>query len=152
MTTKEQERKALGEIRKIVAELGEGSYIGTAFEGCFEIAEDNIKNDFGCSMKNRAEDAELRVSFCEAEISELKGKLAEYREETDIKDTKIENLEARVAHLEKRRDELLKQVEEGADTAVQNWNKFREQQDRADMAEAEIVRLKAKLYDLLVKD
>lgn len=53
--TKEQERKALEKIKKIVEELGEDSYIGMAFEGCFEIAEENIENDFGCSMKQRAE-------------------------------------------------------------------------------------------------
>lgn len=58
MTTKDQERKALEKIRKIVEELGEGSYIGMAFEGCFEIAEENIENDFGCSWKQRAERAE----------------------------------------------------------------------------------------------
>lgn len=33
MTTKEQERKALAQIKKIVESLGEGSYIATAFEG-----------------------------------------------------------------------------------------------------------------------
>lgn len=58
MTTKEQERKALERIRKIVEELGENSYIATAFEGCFEIAEENIENDFACSMKQRVESAE----------------------------------------------------------------------------------------------
>lgn len=57
MTTKEQERKALERIRKIVAELGENSYVATAFEGCFEIAEENIENDFACSMKQRWESA-----------------------------------------------------------------------------------------------
>ena len=46
MTTKEQERKALAKIKAIVEELGPDSYIGTAFEGCFEIAADNIGNDF----------------------------------------------------------------------------------------------------------
>jgi len=55
MTTKEQERKALEKIRKIVAEPGENSYIATAFEGCFKIAEENIENDFACSMKQRAQ-------------------------------------------------------------------------------------------------
>ena len=56
--TKEQERKALEKIRKIVEEIGGAeSYIGMAFEGCFEIAEENIENDFGCSMKQRAEQA-----------------------------------------------------------------------------------------------
>lgn len=60
--TKEQERKALEKIKKIVEELGEDSYIGMAFEGCFEIAEENIENDFGCSMKQRAEHAEKEAA------------------------------------------------------------------------------------------
>ena len=37
--TKEQERKVLEQIRKMVEELGTDSYIAMAFEGCFEIAE-----------------------------------------------------------------------------------------------------------------
>lgn len=57
--TKEQELKALAQIKQIVSSLGGAeSYVGMAFEGCFEIAEDNIGNDFGCSMKQRAEAAE----------------------------------------------------------------------------------------------
>lgn len=144
--TKEQERKALEKIRKIVEDLGGAdSYIGMAFEGCFEIAEENIENDFACSMKQRAESAEK-------ENSDLREKLAEAREDEGIKDTKIENLEAHVEQLETRRDELLKQVSDGADATIQNWNMFREQEDRAEVAEAEIVKLKAKLYDLLVKE
>ena len=55
IATKEQERKALEKIRKIVDELGEGSYLAMAFEGCFEDAEENIANDAGCSWKQRAE-------------------------------------------------------------------------------------------------
>ncbi len=51
--TKEQERKALANIKKIVEELGEGSYIGMAFTGCFETAESNIENDFADSMQHR---------------------------------------------------------------------------------------------------
>lgn len=36
MVTKEQERKALEQIKKIVDSLGADSYIATAFDGCFE--------------------------------------------------------------------------------------------------------------------
>jgi len=61
MTTKDQERKALDQIREIVAALGSDSYLAIAFEGCFEIAEENIQNDFGCSMKQRAESAEKKA-------------------------------------------------------------------------------------------
>lgn len=57
MTTKEQERKVLARIKKMVESLGEDSYIGTAFEGCFEIAEENIEDDVVCSMKQRYENA-----------------------------------------------------------------------------------------------
>ena len=63
MTTKEQERKALAQIKKIVEGLGEGSYIGMAFEGCFEIAEENIENDFGCSMKQRVDKANEDAAY-----------------------------------------------------------------------------------------
>lgn len=73
--TKEQERKALEKIRKIVEELGEDSYIGTAFEGCFEVAEENIENDFACSMKQRAESAEKAMHSSHNKITELKAEL-----------------------------------------------------------------------------
>ena len=53
--TKEQERAALAQIREIVAGLGEDSYVGKAFEGCFDMAETNIDCDFMDSMKERAE-------------------------------------------------------------------------------------------------
>ena len=62
MTTKEQERKALEKIKKIVDELGADSYIKTAFEGCFEIADENIEYDAAFSMKERAEIAEREAS------------------------------------------------------------------------------------------
>lgn len=75
IATKEQERKALEKIRKIVEELGEDSYIGTAFEGCFEVAEENIENDFACSMKQRAESAEKAMHASHNKVSELKTEL-----------------------------------------------------------------------------
>ncbi|KAB0577207.1 hypothetical protein EI53_01229 [Fusobacterium naviforme] len=104
MTTKEQERKALDKIRKIVEELGENSYIGMAFEGCFEIGEENIENDFGCSMKQRAETAEKNAEefkkageyyAAEAEryqkqVEELKGKTLTTAEAGEIKAILIE--------------------------------------------------------------
>ena len=58
MATKEMERKALDKIRKIVSELGDDSYVATAFEGCFEVADRNIDNDWLCSLLQRAESAE----------------------------------------------------------------------------------------------
>lgn len=77
LATKEQERKAIEKIRKIVEELGEGSYVGTALEGCLQDAESNIEFDFGDSMKRRWEHAEAQLKVAKGKIADLENKLAE---------------------------------------------------------------------------
>lgn len=64
MTTKQQELKALEQIKEIVAGLGEDSYIAAAFDGAFEIAEANIKNDFVDSITDK-------IKFRDREIEKL---------------------------------------------------------------------------------
>ena len=97
MTTKEQERKALEKIRKIVADLGENSYVGMAFEGCFEVAEENIENDFGCSMKQRAEAAEKKVETLELDNRDLRLSINRIKAEDS---TTITRLEEKIARLQ----------------------------------------------------
>lgn len=75
--TKEQERKTLAQIKKMVADLGSDSYIATAFEGCFEIAEKNIENDFACSMKQKYEAANEKATNFEAQASKYKKRVEE---------------------------------------------------------------------------
>lgn len=83
MTTKEQERKALAQIRKIVDGLGEDSYIGMAFEGCFEIAAENIENDFGCSMKQRADKAQEGADYYKRAAETFSAEAVKLREENE---------------------------------------------------------------------
>lgn len=99
MTTKEQERKALEQIKKIIAGLGEDSYIGTAFEGCFEIAEQNIEDDFAFSMKQRWEKAEKDSEYFHeianheaAEIKRLEQEVQELKEDCKALNDRIHNL------------------------------------------------------------
>lgn len=66
---KEQERKALAQIRKIIDELGKDSHIAAAFDGCFAIAEDNIEKDRVYSMKQRAEAAEKKAADAFSTVS-----------------------------------------------------------------------------------
>ncbi len=75
MATKEQERKALAQIRKIVDGLGESSYIGCALEGCLGIAEDNIENDWACSMKQQRDIEAKRAVELGYEVDDLRKKL-----------------------------------------------------------------------------
>lgn len=70
MPTKEQERKALAKIEKILEELGnnpENSYVCRAFQGCVEDARENIDFDFANSQKDRADDLEKKLAQANAE-------------------------------------------------------------------------------------
>lgn len=86
MTTKQQEREALAKIQMIIAGLGEDSYVGAAFEGCIDLAAQNIDNDFLDSMKGRAKCWEKKTEELISEILDLKEAL--YRA-----DKKAERLE-----------------------------------------------------------
>lgn len=105
--TKQQEREALEKIKAIVESLGPDSYIGTALEGCFEIAEQNIENDFACSMKQRVEAVVVENSRLKEKVKELEEKLAESEKDyeaadeaahlvADRKDAEISRLKALV--------------------------------------------------------
>lgn len=113
--TKDQERKALERIQKIVEALGENSYVGTALEGCLEDASVNIENDFMQSMKGRYEtaikDAEhfqvaanhfsAEVDKLEQEVKDLKRRLLPPDDITDIQML----IETRVAEAENKKKE-----------------------------------------------
>jgi DNA repair exonuclease SbcCD ATPase subunit len=127
MTTKAEERKALEQIKKIIESLGPNSYIATAMDGMIEDAEENIECDFAMSWKERAKDAETKAKV--------------------------------FSERAKAYDELKKNHE----TLLKDFNQIRiekfEAENRAGCAESkmvemkeEIVHLKAKLYDLMVKD
>ena len=103
--TKEQERKVLEQIRKMVEELGVDSYIAMAFERCFEIAESNIDNDFGCSMKQRTESAERK-----AETAAQREKAAE--KDRDYFQKEASRLSGIVEELEEEKRNLAKEQRE----------------------------------------
>lgn len=107
ISTKEQERKALEQIKTIVDGLGEDSYIRTAFDGAFEDAENNIKDDAAYSMKARYEFSEKQLEKALEEIKQLKEKLAKSKadleaahstaiENSKQKDKEVNSLKARV--------------------------------------------------------
>ena len=102
IATKEQELKAVEKIRKIVESLGTDSYVGTAMEGVLEIAEENIQNDFACSMKNRAELAERELKDTSSRLS---GKINELQ-------NTIEHLQIEKNGLQAVNTRLLNELEE----------------------------------------
>ena len=140
MATKEQERKALARIRKIVAELGEDSYLATAFDGAWEIAEENIENDFANSTKfyvdkyngtdSRAVAAENKIRELTAELEFQKGE-AEFHKKAYVEKNKDYNVAC------EKIEELVKARQDA--------------EERVEALELETMKLKAKLYDLMMK-
>lgn len=129
MTTKEQERKALEKIRKIVEELGEGSYVGTAFEGCFEIAEENIANDWACSMKQKAEAAEKEAEYFHTIANNEANEIGKLEAEAETRKDEIYFLQNTVDDLVKQRgkaeEEALRERKEVVVETVDNNNEVK---------------------------
>lgn len=100
--SKQQERDALDQIRAIMDTLGPDSYLATAFAGCFEDAEENIKNDFACSMKQRLESAEAKRIEAELGYNRLVDKLAESEKALEAARTDIEKKDEEIAALNAR--------------------------------------------------
>lgn len=151
-TTKAQERKALEQIRKIVESLGEDSYVGTAFEGCFADAEDNIENDFAMSMKGRWQEAENKVKqykdIRDGLAEENKGLRDAYKEATERIESKNEALNS-----------LQEDCNYWRDHCKEAQSNYYNEEARCDTLEAkikeqeqQILELKAKLYDYMVKE
>ncbi len=131
--TKEDEREALKKIRDIVVELGEDSYVGTAFMGVFELAEENIENDFACSAldwKVAKEQARQELLTVEATLSEK---------------------EERVEKLSYLYDETYKRFREQECRAIKAEEKLNKANELVKVQADEIIRLKAKLYDLMTE-
>lgn len=89
MTTKDQERQAIEKIRKIVEGLGENSYVGFAMEGVLELAEENIREDTACSMKERAEIAWERA---DKENKDLKKEVEDLKKTVEKRGATISEL------------------------------------------------------------
>lgn len=147
--TKQQERDALAKIRQIVDTLGPESYLAIAFEGCFDLAAENIENDWGCSMADRVRRAEKRAAELEDKLTES---VKDYEAAHAAAHAVAEEKDAEIAKL---KDQLAKMQE------TARWNGQRcdeeatvagEAQRRAEAAEAEVIRLKAKLYDYMTKE
>ena len=121
--------------------LGEDSYIAMAFEGCFEIAEENIQNDWGCSMKQRAESAEKKVEELEKLLKETNDRLNRTIKALNINN---ENATSEINRLQDEIKELNKKLlseDDLTDCSQLVFEKEYEAEQEAKEAAAKIVEL-----------
>lgn len=142
-TTKQQERVALEKIRKIVADLGELSYIGTAMLGVWEIAEENIEYDSGVSAREKWEHTAAEASELRNKVRELEQDLCETRK---IANEQLDRVDRLREDLDREREcsAMCKQERDDAQDEAKSL--------AADLERSgfQIMELKAKLYDHIV--
>ena len=140
MASKDDERKALRQIRNIVDKLGEDSYIKTAFNGAFGLAEINIEDDAAFSTSWYIDKVHLLqrdVPCYEKRIAEEKGIKEQLAKEIDCHKETIHNQEDEITELMVRiTNDSKANVQEVNDKNVQISN-----------LAYQITALKAKLYD-----
>ena len=93
--TKKQERETLEKIKAMVAELGPQSYLKTAFEGVYEVAEMNIDEDAAYSFPGR-------VNILEEQLREMGSKYNAARSDVEV-------LRSQLDHAQEQADALKKQ-------------------------------------------
>ena len=136
--TKEEELKAVEKIEKIIHSLGAESYVGKALEGCLDVARRNIEDDAWDSYKATSEYwcrewEKERSNFVDAHTDAENWKAdAEYYKE---------RFESTKASLEEEREELAR-----SESHVKLLEAMLEAKNN------EVIKLKAKLYDLMVED
>lgn len=145
MATKEQEREALGKIREIVEGLGDDSYVGKAFDGCFLQAEENIRNDWLLSWKDRYDEEQMKNGKLYDRLTAMKEDLnwkeAEIARLNDLYRTASEETSLRCDEATK-----LRQSEREA------RHRLEDAQEEIKLLQADIIKLKAKLYDYMTKE
>lgn len=93
--TKEQERETMEKIKAMVAELGPQSYLKTAFEGVFEVAEMNIDEDAAYSFPGR-------VSLLEEQLKEMGSKYNAARSDVEVLRSQLDHAQGQIDTLKKQ--------------------------------------------------
>lgn len=134
MMTKDEERKALAKIRKIVEEAGQNSYIGYAFYGVCRIAEENIENDWGRSPVEDCETYREKIEKLENENAELLRRIEEengFAEEEQARlKGEVEYFKDYSADLEAKRVAERHEMAEFINEAISLYRKMQARQDK----------------------
>ena len=138
MATKAEERKALEQIEKIIASLGPDSYIGMAMDGMIEDAKENIENDFALSMKDRVETEKKKLAIREEQLDKMSEENKRLKDHLNCVNRNFDELQDRLHETEKSWKKDLEEL--GEARAMVKWQ------------EDEILHLKAKLYNFMVKE
>ena len=99
IASKDQERKVLEQITKLINSLGEDSYCGCAFAGCVEMAKDNIENDFCNSWQDKCDVKDKQAVKIHDQLAQAKEELYDVKVRLNVANEQVKNLRSDVAGL-----------------------------------------------------
>ena len=170
--TKAEEYDALVQIRGILKDFDpEDTYIGKAFEGCVEQAQENLKNGWKFSFRSRYENRDRDAAKLDEILTKTTNKLRESEEARIYLTKELNQKDDAIARLMEAKKEYEKEIEsaslakrdyEAQIGQLQNDYKALQisheepKQARSHMVAQELVdlrqtvlELKAKLYDMM---
>ena len=155
--TNAQEREALAKIQEILEGFDpEDTYIGKAFEGCVEQAEENICNDWMFSFRSRYESRDRDAAKLDENLTEVTKKLRESEEarvdltkQLNQKDDVIARYIDVVQGKDKEIAELDGELDDKDRTYTDLEGRLEESQRQIGTLKQTILELKAKLYDMM---
>lgn len=138
-----QEREALAKIREILEDFSpEDTYIGKAFEGCVEQAEENLSSDWMMSYKDRYDNVSEQLHAANVRI-------AEFTKTLNQKDDAIVRLMDAKNQLSEEIGRMAGMLGEKAAAYEGLEDKLEEAQRQISDLKQTILELKAKLYDMM---
>lgn len=143
MATKQEERTALEQIRLIIESVGgSDSYIGQAFKGCLDMAASNIENDFWNSYKDALDYMKKNL---ESELESERKKVNDLKSQVKQYEIAEKNYDVIIRTRTDRMNRYQEQVKELTVNNIALGGKVK-------TLEQENMRLKAKLYDMMVEE
>ena len=141
--SKTVERTALAQIRKIVESLGENSYLASAFDGAFQLAESNIEDDAVFTTQYYID----KTHELQQAARENAGMVDRMKSDNDAR---IEHLNQQIATYQNERSKFVEAVEDAKREKDTVTTQMLAAETEAENLRREVTVLKAKLYDLLV--
>ena len=149
--TKAEEYDALIRIRGILKDFDpEDTYIGKAFEGCVELAKENINNDRRASFRSQYENRDRDATKLDEILTKTTEKLRKSEEARVDLVKELNQKNDTIARLEDAKNQLSKELEEVKAAYAKLEFKLERANETADGLKQTILELKAELYDLMV--
>lgn len=110
--TKAEEYEALIQIRKILKDFDpEDTHIGKAFEGCVELAKENLDNDWMFSFRSRYENRDRDAAKLDEILTKTTDKLRKSEEARVDLVKELNRKDDAIARLENAKKEYEKEIE-----------------------------------------